>query len=312
MRNLVALLGLGIMAAAPALAAQDEGDPIAEVVGQAFPGSTVKSEKREAYNEVEMLTAGVDKKQKAVDPILAEGELATVVYELPDESTPLEGYRAYEKALTAAGYTEIYSCKNRDCGWMQRYLLNTARVDFWGEQGDQRYGSFERTRSGKRVLVDIYTTKRVMNEKRTENPLLLRVLSTDAVERTLEKVSAEDMAAAIDAEGAVAIYGLEFETGSATLLATSNEVVAEMATYLKNHPDVSVMLVGHTDNVGDLAFNMTLSKQRAASVRTALISDHGINAARLEGHGVGFLAPTASNGSEDGRARNRRVEMVKR
>jgi outer membrane protein OmpA-like peptidoglycan-associated protein len=71
-------------------------------------------------------------------------------------------------------------------------------------------------------------------------------------------------------------------------------------------------VVGHTDNQGTLAYNLDLSKRRAAAVVKALVRQHGIAAGRLEGHGVGFLAPVAPNDSEPNRAKNRRVELVKR
>ncbi len=69
-------------------------------------------------------------------------------------------------------------------------------------------------------------------------------------------------------------------------------------------------MVGHTANVGNLASNMTLSKQRAEAVVNALVNDHRIAAARLIANGVGPLAPVASNAAEEGRAKNRRVELV--
>ena len=73
-----------------------------------------------------------------------------------------------------------------------------------------------------------------------------------------------------------------------------------------------LVVVGHTDNVGSLDYNMTLSKQRAIAVERALVGDYGIAQTRLEAWGVGYLSPVASNQSEDGRALNRRVELVER
>ena len=124
-------------------------------------------------------------------------------------------------------------------------------------------------------------------------------------------LDADGIAAALAADGAAAIYGLEFESGSAVLLPAADAVLEQMAAYLQGN-DAAVLLVGHTDNVGDLASNMDLSAQRAAATRAALAERHGIAGARMETHGVGFLAPAAPNADEAGRARNRRVEMVLR
>jgi outer membrane protein OmpA-like peptidoglycan-associated protein len=81
---------------------------------------------------------------------------------------------------------------------------------------------------------------------------------------------------------------------------------------LKGAPDLKLLLVGHTDKQETLEHNLDLSRRRARSVANALVSRYAISHSRLQGHGVGFLALVASNDSEDGRALNRRVELVKR
>ena len=90
----------------------------------------------------------------------------------------------------------------------------------------------------------------------------------------------------------------------------SKQSVEEIAKLLNQQPSLKLHVVGHTDNVGALPHNMTLSKQRAEAVVNALVNDHHIAAARLIANGVGPLAPVASNAAEDGRAKNRRVELV--
>ena len=85
-----------------------------------------------------------------------------------------------------------------------------------------------------------------------------------------------------------------------------------MSKLLTSNPALSVYIVGHTDNAGAYEHNMTLSQARARSVVTALVSKHGIAAARLTAVGVGPVAPVASNKTEEGRAKNRRVELAVR
>ena len=75
---------------------------------------------------------------------------------------------------------------------------------------------------------------------------------------------------------------------------------------------MKIYVVGHTDSVGEFDYNMGLSQRRAAAIVEVLVSQHGINQARLEPHGVGPLVPSSSNRSEDGRSMNRRVELVER
>lgn len=110
--------------------------------------------------------------------------------------------------------------------------------------------------------------------------------------------------------GRAAVYGIYFDTGRADLKPESEPALAEIARLLKQRASLRLHVIGHTDNVGDMAMNMDLSKRRAAAVAQALATRHGVAAARLRPDGVGPLAPVASNKTEEGRARNRRVELV--
>src|SRR5690606_17731280 len=101
-----------------------------------------------------------------------------------------------------------------------------------------------------------------------------------------------------------------FEFDSAEIRTESAEALEQMATLMNDAPDIQVYIVGHTDNQGSLDYNHDLSTRRAEAVRRALAGDYGIDAERMAAHGVASLAPVASNGSEDGRALNRRVELV--
>lgn len=103
--------------------------------------------------------------------------------------------------------------------------------------------------------------------------------------------------------------GVYFATGSADLLAASRPALASMAGVLKAHPDWSVTIEGHTDNVGDDAKNLALSRARAAAVKAELTQRLGIDAARVKADGFGSKRPVDTNATPDGRARNRRVEV---
>lgn len=91
----------------------------------------------------------------------------------------------------------------------------------------------------------------------------------------------------------------------------SDATLKEIATLLQQDPSLKLFVVGHTDNVGSLASNMDFSKRRADAVTKVLTTKYGIAVARLSAQGDGPTAPVASNDSEDGRAKNRRVELVK-
>jgi OmpA-OmpF porin, OOP family len=111
--------------------------------------------------------------------------------------------------------------------------------------------------------------------------------------------------------GHAAVYGIYFDTGKSTLKPESEQSVAEIAKLLKKEMSLNLYVVGHTDNVGGLESNMKLSQDRAAAVVEALVKTHGIPAARLKSFGNGPYAPVESNDTDEGKARNRRVELVK-
>lgn len=123
-------------------------------------------------------------------------------------------------------------------------------------------------------------------------------------------ITADAMAAAIDKDGFIAL-DIHFATGKAEILAESRPIIDEIASMLNKRPDLRVGVEGHTDSTGTPAGNKTLSEARAKAVAAAIIAA-GINASRLDPGGFGQERPVADNRTEEGRAKNRRVEIVKR
>jgi outer membrane protein OmpA-like peptidoglycan-associated protein len=140
----------------------------------------------------------------------------------------------------------------------------------------------------------------------------LEIIEVTDFEPTLEVVKAEEMSAKITEKGHIALYGIYFDTGNDALKPDSDPVLQEIAKTLNTDPGLKLYVVGHTDNEGALEYNQDLSKRRAASVIRALTSKLGVANERLMPIGVGLAAPVSTNDTEEGRALNRRVELVKR
>ncbi|SRR6266567_508223 len=121
---------------------------------------------------------------------------------------------------------------------------------------------------------------------------------------------ASSIADELNKSGHMALYGIHFETGKATILPNSESVLTEIAKMLQQNPDVKVSIEGHTDNVGSAASNQVLSEKRAQAV-VARLTLHGIDPSRLKAKGWGGSKAVDDNNTEDGRAKNRRVELVK-
>jgi OOP family OmpA-OmpF porin len=124
--------------------------------------------------------------------------------------------------------------------------------------------------------------------------------------------TAESLARELAAGGPVAIRSILFDTGKATIQASSAEVLGVIAEMLRTNPEMKLEISGHTDNVGQAAANLELSRARAAAVKNYLVSKGGIVGARLTTAGFGATKPVADNTTDEGRAANRRVELVKK
>src|SRR5260370_22786794 len=124
-------------------------------------------------------------------------------------------------------------------------------------------------------------------------------------------LTADQMAESITAEGKVAVYGIYFDTDRADIKPESKPTLDEMARLLRTNPKLSVYIVGHTDSQGTFEHNLDLSHRRAEAVVKSLAVDYKVPQPQAVAKGVASLAPVASNETEAGRARNRRVELVR-
>jgi len=260
------------------------------------------------------------------EPVLKqiEGSLVSRVLLKPLDKSNLEVFRSYEQELRAAGFTillaatptdndpkntiqKLYRAPFNDL--VSRSYRNTdgavytndlSRISTFG----QYYLSASRTQGGTTVLV-------ALSLSRERNLYLIDELTAAAMETGTVTVNLEAMRAAISETGKIAIYDVYFSTGSAQIEPASADALAVIAAYL-TEAEGGFYVVGHTDDTGTLTNNLTLSEQRAAAIKKALVTDFGIAADRLETRGVGPLVPISNNLGQAGRSLNRRVEIVQR
>jgi len=116
----------------------------------------------------------------------------------------------------------------------------------------------------------------------------------------------------IEKEGKATFYGILFDVAKSTIKPESDEALKQITDYLNKNPEVNIIIVGHTDITGNFQSNITLSRERAESIKNYLIANGKIAATRLQSDGVGPLCPVSTNSTEDGRKLNRRVEIVKK
>lgn len=161
------------------------------------------------------------------------------------------------------------------------------------------------------TIVVQYESKETWVEVRSfNNWYRLTLVEKEAMKQEVV-ASAEAMGKDIHSTGHVPIYGIYFDTGKSEIKPESEAAIAEIAKLLTNDGGLKLYVVGHTDNAGAFDANMRLSKDRAEAVAKALSGKHGVASARLKSYGLGSLAPVASNDTDEGKAKNRRVELVK-
>jgi outer membrane protein OmpA-like peptidoglycan-associated protein len=187
-----------------------------------------------------------------------------------------------------------------------------------GEVGTQFSGTSSSGGAGaivarkERVAGTVYVVVSVEQHSANYVGTLIDIIEVEQAETGLITVDAEAIGADIDEYGRVVLDGIFFDHDKSTLKPESATALAAIAEFLSTNPEMSFYVVGHTDSVGGFAHNRKLSEDRARAVTDALQSEYAIAAERIEPHGIGPLVPTFANSSDDGRARNRRVELVQR
>jgi len=212
-------------------------------------------------------------------PQSIEGKYTRIHYYLKDVKEHPGGVairRNYENAIKAVGGQVVFS--------------------------DDNVSVLKATRNGVEVWAEVQASLNYAGRY-----YFLHIIEREPMQQIIK---ADAMAAAIDKDGFIAL-DIHFATGKADILPESLPLVTEIVTLLKQRPTLRVGVEGHTDNTGTADLNKRLSEDRAKSVVAALVAA-GINANRLAPSGFGQERPIADNRTEEGRAKNRRVEIVKK
>ena len=251
-----------------------------------------------------------------------EGRITRILYRGPEGRSTLEILRNYQAALESAGFETLFTCTDKECGFLfhwifyherEQLLLNTKTSgSAFAIPQNLRYVAAKGSVGGATVHVSVLVAFDAGFSKLSKRPVtLLEVVESPAMDTGMVTVKAAAMAKGIDSTGHIALYGVYFDTDSADIKPESSATLEEMSKLLQSRPSLKLQVVGHTDSQGDYEHNMDLSRRRAAAVATSLASRYGVDSGRLRAAGVGPLSPVASNDTPEGRAKNRRVELVK-
>ncbi len=302
---------------APAKAAKEiEGASDHPLVGR-YEGSIITYQEVKGYEETYMPREALPFDQRdnpQGSAVSLSGKLTSIKYQGPADRSALEVVRNYQQALEANGFSTVFFCREEACGYNSGFW-EAARGDI-GLPSNWNTNTYalmklDRPTEGN-VWVSVFAVEQRAYRDRPLTPhVALRVLEEKPIETgKITLVKADKLAEAIGVDGRVALYGIEFDHDSDVVKPSSDAQIAEIAAYLKNNPSANVLVVGHTDTTGAFDYNRGLSERRAAAVVSNLTGGHGIAGDRLFAVGVGPASPIATNRTEEGRARNRRVEVV--
>lgn len=269
-----------------------------------FAGSVVTGYQVKDFDAARVQGAAF-KDGKPVDPRRLEGRIVRIAYRSNPGPSILEVSRNFETQLAKAGFETLLACDTDACGG----IPFTEAIDalpipqMWIDGFNYRYFAGRKVEGGREVFASV-----IVSESNREIYAQLVVAELGAMQNKM--VDAAAMQKGLGDAGHIALYGIYFDTDKAVVKPESQPTLAEIAKLLNGQPQLSVFIVGHTDNQGAHDYNLDLSRRRAEAVAAELVRTHRIAAARLRTAGVGFLAPIGSNATDAGRALNRRVELV--
>ncbi len=262
------------------------------------------------FDEVK-LAAGAGDSRKIADVLELEGKLGWNVLRYAADVSPYEAFASWAKLATDNGAQFDFSCARQRCGsgFIRGFLDLNGLIAEGGEQWSQDSGYYFLARSsaaGKAAYLSVLTYRQP--DGMTVSHSLDVVTDTPDFDEIV--VNADALATQIEKTGRVAVYGIYFDTDKADLKPDSAPTLAQIARLLELRPGLSLFVDGHTDSQAGEDYNLSLSRRRSAAVVNALVANYGIARERLEARGFGATDPVDTNATEEGRAKNRRVELV--
>jgi OmpA-OmpF porin, OOP family len=307
-----------------------------------YEGSVLFAQTTKAFDEITLPSGPAQGKtfkpadQKFAATVTAQGRVTRSVYIAPAGRSSLEVTANFADALTAKGFAPVFRCAASACGEsfeLLKYDVDKPETHVLGQgyehlrvlfikgnifthMTDIRYALYKKPSPEGDSYVAIYAAVHSGTSNEYQRALggrvgvLLEIVEPRAMDRKMVIVSASEIGGRVASEGKAVFYGIEFDFDKADIKPESEPQLVEMAKYLQANPKTQVFVIGHTDNKGTLDYNLGLSGRRADAVVKALAGKHQIDAKRMTPRGLGPLAPVATNRTDDGRAKNRRVELV--
>ncbi|SOE21038.1 Outer membrane protein OmpA [Spirosomataceae bacterium TFI 002] len=289
-----------------------------------FPGSEITHYYERDYNEVNMAIKPAEAEKPPREFLNAAGKHTSIRYNVPEKRTPLEVMRNYELALKKAGAEFVFKCAGGACdgteSWYAAKFFNSVYNNRKGAENSHYFHPFDTFNAEQQYLVAKLPTAEAdyLMEIGITKPyegvtqVMVEVVQQEKMDEGLIVVNADVIKEKMAKDGKIALYGIFFDTGKSEIKSESAKELGIIDEFLKANQNVKLYITGHTDDTGSFETNKKLSEERATAIVNYLVNIHGISVSRLQPLGVGPASPTSTNRSEEGRAKNRRVELVEK
>lgn len=290
-----------------------------------YPGSYISHFYQTDFDKVIIpLTVNSLNKPKKFDSLPVEGERTIIIYDLPpaNEKNIYKVYKSLEKSFLAKGFEPTLNCNTEEnknsCGSFFTRQIFKSSVS---HKNYRKFKEFYNLNHNDGPLY-IYSGKL---EKDNGEYYLTSVISKSKYSRYIQYsidmvkvgeletkamvLTTNDLTSGINSHGKAELKGIYFDNDSATLNKKSEASLTTIATYLKAHPNSKYYVVGHTDTKGSYSYNQQLSQNRAKAVMASLVAK-GVSKEALRADGISYLSPVESNSKNEGKEKNRRVELI--
>lgn len=278
-------------------------------------GSTIFTYQTSEYERVDIPT-GPATNDGFESTETMEGEYFEYTYRFEDQDVSTMRVKAsYRDMLEQNGFEILFAGSEDEVGYRNGagllmegdYDRPDRRCCSAGRNSDIRYLAAKSADGS--VLMSLITFKAQLG---MGTVALVDVVQTEAMNTSMDHrpLSSEEMNSGIEEHGRVAVQNILFETDSNEILPESADALESIAELLNNESELTLLVVGHTDNTGSFDYNLSLSMDRASSVVSYLVDEMNISDDRLQAAGAGMMAPATTNRTEEGRSLNRRVELV--
>jgi len=287
-----------------------------------YPGAILLGADQKAFEEA-ALPIGIGIRtdaggSAAPKTLNVTGKRTRLFYYAPPERSALEVFANYKEALEKSGMSIVWTCADKECGedfvtqaleGMHMKLDNTAESSLGFVNTERaRYLLAKLTRAQGDVFVVVMTADKTEPQ---QPAVYVLIVESKSMEKGLVTVAANALDQSLMSTGKAVIYGIYFDFDKADVKPESAPQLEQIARLLADHAELKLMITGHTDNQGAADYNQKLSQRRADAIVAALTGNYAVTASRLHAQGLGASSPVASNDNDDGRAKNRRVELIK-